>query len=226
MFTRMVNQAKLRSFNTVPRYKYGFEVPRNYDHAMRLDQKNKNSLWKDAVATELQQINDYQTFIDKGHHTKTSPPAGYKKIRVHLVFDVKHDGRHKARLVADGHLTDIPLDSVYSGVVSIRGFRLVLFLAELNKLDLWATDIGNAYLEAYTSEKVYIIGGPEFGELDGHILVISNSEAVVHVGMTSLPILCLSSTSLHARQSQTSGCAKVTKSMNMSRSMWMILLLQ
>jgi hypothetical protein len=40
---------------------------------------------------------------------------------------------------------------------------------------LWATDIGNAYLEAYTSEKVYIIGGPEFGELEGHILVVSKA---------------------------------------------------
>jgi Reverse transcriptase (RNA-dependent DNA polymerase) len=88
---------------------------------------------------------------------------------------VKHNGRHKARLVADGHLTDIPLDSVYSGVVSLRGFRLVLFLAELNELQLWATDIGNAYLEAYTSEKVYIIAGPEFGDREGHILVISKA---------------------------------------------------
>jgi Reverse transcriptase (RNA-dependent DNA polymerase) len=92
------------------------------------------------------------------------------------VFDVKHDGRHKARLVADGHLTDIPLDSVYSGVVSLRGFRLVLFLAELsNNLQLWATNIGNAYLEAYTTEKVYIIAGPEFGEREGHILEISKA---------------------------------------------------
>ena len=57
-------------------------------------------------------------------------------------MDVKHDGRHKARLVADGHLTDIPLDSVYSGVVSLRGFRLVLFLGELNGLETWSTDIG------------------------------------------------------------------------------------
>jgi hypothetical protein len=97
-FTRMVNQAKLRSFNTAPRYKYGFEVPRNYDHAMRLDQKNKNSLWKDAVATELQQINDYKTFIDKGHHTKTAPPAGYKKIHVHLVFDRIQEDKCPPRL--------------------------------------------------------------------------------------------------------------------------------
>jgi Reverse transcriptase (RNA-dependent DNA polymerase) len=89
------------------------------------------------------------------------------------VFDVKHDGRHKARLVADGHLTNVPIDSVYLGVfVSLRGFRLVLFLAELNGLQLWDTDIGNAYLEAYTTEKVCIIAGPEFGEREGHILVM------------------------------------------------------
>jgi hypothetical protein len=50
-----------------------------------------------------------------------------------------------------------------------------LFLAKLNHLELWATDIGNAYLEAYTSEKVYIIAGPEFGEREGHILIISKA---------------------------------------------------
>jgi hypothetical protein len=33
-FTRMVNQAKLRSYNTAPRYKYGFEVPRTYEQAL------------------------------------------------------------------------------------------------------------------------------------------------------------------------------------------------
>jgi hypothetical protein len=56
--------------------------------------------------------------------------------------------------------------------VSLRGFRIVLFLAELNEVHAWATDIGNAYLEAKTDEKVYIIAGPEFGELEGHILIV------------------------------------------------------
>ncbi len=99
-------------------------------------------------------------------------PTGYRKIRVHLVLDVKHDGRHKSRLVADGHLTDVPAESVYSGVVSLRGLRLMLFLAELNALEAWATDIGNAYLEAETKEKVYIVAGPEFRERAGHTLII------------------------------------------------------
>jgi hypothetical protein len=76
------------------------------------------------------------------------------RIRVHIVYNVKHIGRQKARLVADGHLTDIPLDSVYSDVVMLREFRLILFLAELNELQLWASDIVNAFLEAYTSKKL------------------------------------------------------------------------
>jgi hypothetical protein len=49
-----------------------------------------------------------------------------------------------------------------------------MFLAELNLLEIWATDISSAYPEAYaTSEKVYIIAGPVFGEREGHILIIS-----------------------------------------------------
>jgi hypothetical protein len=47
-----------------------------------------------------------------------------------------------------------------------------MFLAELNHLEIWATDVGNAYLEAKTQEKGYIIAGPEFGELEGHLLVV------------------------------------------------------
>jgi hypothetical protein len=57
----------------------------------------------------------------------------------------------------------------------LRGFRIVLSLAEFNQLELRATDIGNAYLEAFTSEKVYIIAGPEFGEREGYILIISRA---------------------------------------------------
>jgi len=170
---RMANQAKLRSYNTAPRYQYGFEVPRDYDHAVRLDRQNGNTMWQDAIALEMKQLDEYDTFKDTG---QKEPPDGYKKIRCHFVFAVKHDGRHKARLVAGGHLTDVPTESVYSGVVSLRGIRLVLFLAELNGLDAWATDVGNAYLEAYTREKVCIKAGPEFGpDLEGKFLIINKA---------------------------------------------------
>jgi hypothetical protein len=35
---------------------------------------------------ELHQIDKYVTFINKGHHTKVSPPVAYKKIGVHLIM--------------------------------------------------------------------------------------------------------------------------------------------
>ena len=102
----------------------------------------------------------------------SNAPNGYQKIRAHLIFAVKHDGRHNARLVAGGHLTPDPIESIYSGVVSIRSLRMVIFLAKLNNLEVWGADIGNAYLEAKTKEKLYVVAGPEFEELEGHILVI------------------------------------------------------
>ena len=39
-------------------------------------------------------------------------------------------------------------------------------------MKVWGADIGNACLEATTNEKLYIVAGPEFEELQGHILVI------------------------------------------------------
>ena len=82
----------------------------------------------------MDHMKSFTVFKDIGKHSL--PPEGYKNIRVHIIFDVKHDGRHCARLVSDGHATDILVDSVYSGVVSLRGFRMLLFLAELNGLPI------------------------------------------------------------------------------------------
>jgi hypothetical protein len=52
--------------------------------------------------------------------------------------------------------------------------RILVFLAELNSLELCAGDVGNAYLEAYTQEKVCFIAGKEFEDYghSGHLLMI------------------------------------------------------
>ena len=169
-FQRMINQARLKSVRRTTRYKYGYKIPNSHEEAMQFDAENGNTLWADAEALEIEQLLGYNTFIDKGKGVPA--PTGYKRIRCHMIYDVKHDGRHRARLVAGGHLTDVPLDSIYSGVVSLRGLRLIVFLSVLNGLCLWGADVGHAYLEALTAEMVYIIAGPEFGNLQGHTLVI------------------------------------------------------
>ena len=45
---RLVKQAKLRCFRISPRYKNGFEVPKNFKHAEKLDKKNSNTKWMDS----------------------------------------------------------------------------------------------------------------------------------------------------------------------------------
>ena len=92
---------------------------------------------------ELTQIHEYKVFKDT----------------------VKHDEKFKARPVADGHLIKEP-------VVSLRSLRMVVFLSQLNDFEIWGADVGNAYLEAYTDQKLCIIVGPEFKELQGHLLIM------------------------------------------------------
>ena len=173
---RAVKQSRIRQVRASAQYQHGFQVPKDYNDAIRLDKENSNTHWQDAMDLELTQIHEYKVFKDTGkaqfHNGKVVTPDGFQKIRVRFVYAVKHDGRFKARLVADGHLTKEPVESIYSGVVSLRSLRMVVFLSQLNNLEIWGADVGNAYLEAYTDEKLCIIAGPEFKELQGHLLIM------------------------------------------------------
>jgi hypothetical protein len=62
-------------------------------------------------------------------------------------------------------MTQVPNDSVYSGVVSLRSLRLATLAGELNDLEIMVGDVSLAYLEVYTKENVGFVAGPEFGEL-------------------------------------------------------------
>ena len=88
----------------------------------------------DRLYRSRSQLKYYETFNNFGNDGK--PLAGYKKISAHFIYDVKHDSRHNVGYVADGHKTDIPLESIYSGVVNLRSLIIVVFLAELNGLEL------------------------------------------------------------------------------------------
>eukprot|EP00957_Ditylum_brightwellii_P135793 10357071-Ditylum_brightwellii.AAC.1 len=69
----------------------------------------------------------------------------------------------KARWVLDGHKTANPIGSTYTGIVSRESVRIAFTYAALNDLSVCAADIQKAYLQASSSQKDYIICGPEFG---------------------------------------------------------------
>jgi hypothetical protein len=144
MLKRMINQAKLKAYRRDLFWKFGVLVSRNHAQAKAVDKANGNTKWQDSEGIEKSQLLEFNTFI--GRRKGGVAPNIYKKIRCHMIYDVKYDGRHKAHLVAGGHLTDPNTERVYSGVNSLCGIRLVVFFAELNKLELWGADVGNAYL--------------------------------------------------------------------------------
>ena len=158
---RMVKQSRTQRVKSKV-YKYGVEVPYSYRRAMEIDKETGTTMWVAAITKELNEIDSHNTFHNLGRQADgVKPPAGYSRMRVHFVFDVKADGRRKARLVAGGNQLDPPKDVTYAGVASLRSVRIVTLLSELNRLSLVGLDIGNAYLTAKCKEKVYFIGGPE-----------------------------------------------------------------
>ena len=63
---RMINQVRLRNFRNAPRYKYGFQVPRNHQEALLIDEREGNSKWIDSERLEIQQLHEYDTFKNLG----------------------------------------------------------------------------------------------------------------------------------------------------------------
>ena len=100
---RAVKQSRIRQVRATARYQHGFQVPKDYNDAMRLDKENGNTHWQDAMDLELTQIHEYKVFKDTGkaqfHNGKVVIPDGFQKIRVHFVYAVKHDGRFKQDLL-------------------------------------------------------------------------------------------------------------------------------
>ena len=140
-------------------HKYGIEIPRDVEHAHEIDARNGNTLWRDALKKEIYNVGVAFEMLDEGVHV----PHGWKRATGHLVWDVKMDFTRKARWVLDGHKTPDPIGSTHAGVVSRESVCIALTYAALNDLNVFAANIRNAYLQAPSSQKDYVICGPEFG---------------------------------------------------------------
>ena len=135
--------------------KFGIRIPSTVEEAKAIDAENGNTLWQYAIAKEMYEVGVAFRILDENENL----PVGYSKSSGHMVFDVKMDFTRKARWVKDGHKTPNLDDSKYAGVVSKESIRIALTYAALHDVEVLAADIRNAYLQAPTSEKHYIICG-------------------------------------------------------------------
>ena len=104
-------------------------------------------------------------------------PKDYQQAPLQLIFTIKPDGQHKARLVIGCHHIDSSACNTYSLKVKTLNLQLLQLTAAANCLSSLIASIGNAFINAYTNKKVYCIVGPEFRCLgkEGCILIVNRS---------------------------------------------------
>ena len=79
---RIFKKSKYRQAKASRKYIHGWEVPRDYAHALQLHIQNGNNKWKDAIDLEIELFKEYQVFKDYGkavyENTKIgNAPKGY-----------------------------------------------------------------------------------------------------------------------------------------------------
>ncbi|MEL6803635.1 MAG: reverse transcriptase domain-containing protein, partial [Bacteroidota bacterium] len=156
-----------------PIYKFGHRVPRTTRQAYQFDNDNNTDLWTKAIEDEMSKMREFGTFRELANGEAI--PSDYQKVPLHMCFDVKWDGWHKAWLVAGGNWTAPDFQYDFNGTVSSESVRIGLFMAALNRLDVMVGDVSNAYLHAATKEKVYTVAGPEFGKDQGKTMIIEQA---------------------------------------------------
>ncbi len=96
---------------------------------------------------------------------------------------MKLDFTRKTSRVKDGHQTPDPTTSYCSGVVSHKSISVALSYTALMGLDVMAADSQNDCLKSPSSEKHYVIFGPELG-LD-NVGKVEPIKQALYVGMVT-----------------------------------------
>ena len=152
---------------------YGVEVPNSVKEALEMDRVNGNTFWFDAIQKEIGTLLRLKCFTF--HSADYKPSADFNFAPLRMLFEVKHDGRRKARLVAGGHVIQDPGISARSTVVKGISVRLLDVIAHRDNLKILTGDVGNAFITADCLEKVWSRAGPEFGEREGSIVTLNKA---------------------------------------------------
>jgi len=112
----------------------------------------QKKLWMDACKQELDSLHARHVY------DLVDPPKGRRIIRNRWVFDVKSDGRKRARLVAKGftQVEGIDYSDIFSPVVRYETVRLMLAIAALQNWHMSSVDVKTAFLYGKLDEELYM----------------------------------------------------------------------
>ena len=82
-------------------------------------------------------------------------PVGHQFVKYHTVFNIEmEDFACEPQLVTGGHIIKGPAIIMYASVVSREMVHVELMIDTLNNLEMKATDIMNACIEAFGPNRV------------------------------------------------------------------------
>lgn len=138
-----------------------------------------SALWKSAIIRELTELGNLDTW-----ELAVLPP-GRKCVQHKWVFKrkPKPDGtveRYKARIVGKGFTQRAGVDyfDTFMSVIRPESVRCLLHVALAHGLEAFQLDIGNAFLNAYLKEEIYVsipegytlLGTASASELEGKVM--------------------------------------------------------
>jgi len=120
---------------------YDDSIPQQFRDVLRLPSEQKDE-WIKACKEEIEALRKRQVF------DLVDLPKSKKPISNRWVFDVKADGRKRARLVAKGfqQKEGIDYNAIFSPVVRYETVRLMIALGALEKWHFEALDVKTAFL--------------------------------------------------------------------------------
>ena len=100
-------------------HKFGLELPKTVKEAIAIDEKNGNTLQKDATEKEMENVKiRFQIILDGKRVLNSS-----KYLNCHMVFKIKiEDFQSKAYLVVGGHMTHTLGVIIYYSVTLLSNY--------------------------------------------------------------------------------------------------------
>ena len=138
--------------------------PLTFQSAWNHENEKERILWREAIRKELSDMENREvwTAVDQADIPNNRKPVGCK-----WVFEIKRDGRHRARLVAQG-FTQIPgvdFTDCFAPVVNDVTFRMIIVMVLVRNMEVRMIDVETAFLHGDLEEEVYM-RVPQ--GLDGH----------------------------------------------------------
>ena len=172
---RIISKVKSKYWRTS--HKFGIRVPKTVKKEYDIERHSGTEFWTQAIVKEMTNVRivfDKLDGVTTDDMKKGKINPGYDHLNVRMIFDINMDGKfiRNARLVADGHTTALPSLIKCSSVVSRDSIMIKFLLASLNDLDIFACDIGNAYINDKYREKIWTEAVPSFGTEKGMVMII------------------------------------------------------